>query len=267
MRLTLTNGPLRPTRIAARIDLVSPRTTRIAAQIDLVSPRPARMEYTVSKSHENMYLLRSLMALLCHGGATPKEYFMELIMKDRESNHGEMDDDYNSLLEPFVSERNRFRIGFHQDLIRVLESLTTNKCLERSRQGLALVFFELARPHRQDPLVFSAGILPAVTTGFLQFFPASPQHFRQASHSNQGPLNCVGRGLRLRLTNGPLRPARIAARIDLVSPRPTRIVARIDLVSPRPAKIEARVGLVSPRLARMELTILMELTDQEWGYA
>ena len=51
----------------------------------------------VSKSHENMYLLRSLMALLCHGGAAPKEYFKELIMKDRESNHGEMDDDYNSV--------------------------------------------------------------------------------------------------------------------------------------------------------------------------
>ncbi|KAI5317295.1 hypothetical protein L3X38_037002 [Prunus dulcis] len=40
-----------------------------------------------------------------------------------------------------------------------------------------------------------------------------------------------GKGMRLRLTNGPLRPARIAARIEVVSPRPARIAARVDLVS------------------------------------
>ncbi|CAL9018905.1 unnamed protein product [Prunus brigantina] len=40
-----------------------------------------------------------------------------------------------------------------------------------------------------------------------------------------------------RLTNGPLRPARNAARVDLVSPRPARIVARIYFVSPRLARM------------------------------
>ncbi|CAL2257461.1 unnamed protein product [Prunus armeniaca] len=67
--------------------------------------------------------------------------------------------------------------------------------------------------------------------------------------------------MRLRLTNGPLRPVRIAARVDLVSPRPARIAAWVDLVSPRPARIMAQVDLVSPRPMRMELT------DQEYGYA
>ncbi|KAH0981243.1 hypothetical protein GBA52_008420 [Prunus armeniaca] len=65
-------------------------------------------------------------------------------------------------------------------------------------------------------------------------------------HVFRGHLNRVVRGMRLRLTNGPLRPARIATQIDLVSPRPARIAARVDLVSPRSAR--------------------MELTDQEWGY-
>ncbi|KAI5351072.1 hypothetical protein L3X38_003963 [Prunus dulcis] len=60
--------------------------------------------------------------------------------------------------------------------------------------------------------------------------------------------------MRLKLINGPLRPARIAARIEVVSPRPVRIVARIEVVSPRPARIVARVDSVFPRLARIELT-------------
>ncbi|CAL2264240.1 unnamed protein product [Prunus armeniaca] len=72
-------------------------------------------------------------------------------------------------------------------------------------------------------------------------------------HVFRGHLNRVVLGMRLRLTNGLLRPTRIAARVDLVSPRPARIAARVDLVSSRPAK--------------MELTVLMELTDQEWEYA
>ncbi|CAL8167344.1 unnamed protein product [Prunus armeniaca] len=42
-------------------------------------------------------------------------------------------------------------------------------------------------------------------------------------HVFQGLLNRVVRGMRLRLTNGPLRPARIAAQIEVVSPRPARI--------------------------------------------
>ncbi|CAL2277644.1 unnamed protein product [Prunus armeniaca] len=41
----------------------------------------------------------------------------------------------------------------------------------------------------------------------------------------RGRLNRVVRGLRLKLINGPLRPARNAARMDLVSPRPARIAA------------------------------------------
>ncbi|CAL2264236.1 unnamed protein product [Prunus armeniaca] len=68
-------------------------------------------------------------------------------------------------------------------------------------------------------------------------------------HVFRGRLNCVVRGMRLRLTNGSLRPVRIAARIEMVSPRLARIAARVDLVSSRPT--------------RMELTILMELTDQD----
>ncbi|CAL2246043.1 unnamed protein product [Prunus armeniaca] len=72
--------------------------------------------------------------------------------------------------------------------------------------------------------------------------------------------------MQLKLTNGPLRPARIAARADLESPRLARIAARVDLVSPRPARVAARVDLVSSRPTRMELTVLMELRNQEWGY-
>ncbi|CAL2264896.1 unnamed protein product [Prunus armeniaca] len=42
-------------------------------------------------------------------------------------------------------------------------------------------------------------------------------------HVFRGLLNRVVRGMRLRLTNGPLRAARIAALIEVVSPRPARI--------------------------------------------
>ncbi|CAL8993434.1 unnamed protein product, partial [Prunus brigantina] len=70
-------------------------------------------------------------------------------------------------------------------------------------------------------------------------------------HVLRGHLNCVVQGMRYRLTNGPLRLARIAAQIDLVSPMPARIAAQVDLVSPRPVRIAARVDLVSSRLARM----------------
>ncbi|KAI5316497.1 hypothetical protein L3X38_036204 [Prunus dulcis] len=73
--------------------------------------------------------------------------------------------------------------------------------------------------------------------------------------------------MRLRLTKGPLRPARIAARIEVVSSRPARIATLIEVVSLRPVRITARVDLVSLRPMRMELAVLMELTDQELGYA
>ncbi|CAL8111799.1 unnamed protein product [Prunus armeniaca] len=53
---------------------------------------------------------------------------------------------------------------------------------------------------------------------------------------SRGRLNHVVRGLRLRLTNGPLRPARNAARMDLVSLRPARIAAQIKVLSLRPAR-------------------------------
>lgn len=39
-----------------------------------------------SKSPKNVKLSRNLIALLCHGGV-PKEYFMELLMKDLEDTH------------------------------------------------------------------------------------------------------------------------------------------------------------------------------------
>ncbi|CAL8161789.1 unnamed protein product [Prunus armeniaca] len=42
-------------------------------------------------------------------------------------------------------------------------------------------------------------------------------------HVFRGLLNRVVRGMRLRLTNDPLRPARITALIEVVSPRPARI--------------------------------------------
>ncbi|CAL9018802.1 unnamed protein product, partial [Prunus brigantina] len=42
IRTTLANGPLRPARNAARMDLVSPGPARIAAQIEVLSLRPAR---------------------------------------------------------------------------------------------------------------------------------------------------------------------------------------------------------------------------------
>ncbi|BFG39850.1 hypothetical protein CerSpe_261240 [Prunus speciosa] len=66
----------------------------------------------VSKSHRTTYFSRHLIALLCYGGV-PKEYFMDLLMKDLEDihgvfcsrraafkvayNHGEMDDDFSSV--------------------------------------------------------------------------------------------------------------------------------------------------------------------------
>ncbi|CAL8157850.1 unnamed protein product [Prunus armeniaca] len=48
------------------------------------------------------------------------------------------------------------------------------------------------------------------------------------------------RGLRFKLTNGPLRPARNAARMDLVSPGPARIAAQIEVLSLKPARIAVR---------------------------
>ncbi|XP_021829885.1 uncharacterized protein LOC110770112 [Prunus avium] len=48
----------------------------------------------------------------------------------------------------------------------------------------------------------------------------------------RGHLDRVVRGTRLRLTYGPLRPARSAARVDWVSPRSVRNAAQADLWSP-----------------------------------
>ncbi|CAL8175506.1 unnamed protein product [Prunus armeniaca] len=62
-------------------------------------------------------------------------------------------------------------------------------------------------------------------------------------HEFRGRLNRVVRGLRLRLTNGPLRPARNAARMDLVSPRPAMIAVQIEVLSLRPARNAARLTL------------------------
>ncbi|CAL8174564.1 unnamed protein product [Prunus armeniaca] len=79
-------------------------------------------------------------------------------------------------------------------------------------------------------------------------------------HELRGRLDRVVRGLRLRLTwclrglqGMLLMPARIAARIEVVSLRPARIAAQVKLVPLRPA--------------RMELMVLMELTDHDLGYA
>ncbi|KAI5338036.1 hypothetical protein L3X38_017307 [Prunus dulcis] len=81
-----------------------------------------------------------------------------------------------------------------------------------------------------------------------------PEHdvlfINNAPHISRTSEPCGARNA-LRLTNGPLRPVRIAARVDLVSSRPARIAARVDLVSPRPARIAARVDLVSPRPTRI----------------
>ncbi|CAL2256538.1 unnamed protein product [Prunus armeniaca] len=63
------------------------------------------------------------------------------------------------------------------------------------------------------------------------------------------------------------RPVRITARIEVLSPRHARIAAQIEVLSPRLARIAARIEVASPRPVRMELTVLMELTDMEWGYA
>ncbi|CAL8100584.1 unnamed protein product [Prunus armeniaca] len=72
----------------------------------------------------------------------------------------------------------------------------------------------------------------------------SPVALRQfMPHEYRGRLNRVVRGLRLRLTNGPLRPARNAARMDLVSPGPARIAAQIEVLSLRPARNAARLTL------------------------
>ncbi|KAI5351372.1 hypothetical protein L3X38_004263 [Prunus dulcis] len=73
------------------------------------------------------------------------------------------------------------------------------------------------------------------------------------------------RGMRLRLTNGPLKPARIAARIEVVSPSPARITARIEVVSPRLARIAARADLVSPRPARMEFKAIVVIGGPRHG--
>ncbi|CAL9001086.1 unnamed protein product, partial [Prunus brigantina] len=59
-------------------------------------------------------------------------------------------------------------------------------------------------------------------------------------HEFRGCLNRVVRGLRLRLTNGPLRPARNAARMDLVSPGLARIAAQIEVLSLRLARNATR---------------------------
>ncbi|CAL9029602.1 unnamed protein product [Prunus brigantina] len=60
-------------------------------------------------------------------------------------------------------------------------------------------------------------------------------------HEFQGRLNRVVRGLQLRLTNGPLGPARNVARMDLVSLGSARIPAQIEVLSLRPARNAARV--------------------------
>ncbi|CAL8112438.1 unnamed protein product [Prunus armeniaca] len=62
-------------------------------------------------------------------------------------------------------------------------------------------------------------------------------------HEYRGRLNRVVRVLRFRLTNGPLRPASNAARMDLVSPRPARIAAHIEVLSLRLARNAARLTL------------------------
>ncbi|CAL8151097.1 unnamed protein product [Prunus armeniaca] len=62
-------------------------------------------------------------------------------------------------------------------------------------------------------------------------------------HEYLGRLNRVVRGLRLRLTNGLLRPARNVARMDLVSPGFARIAAQIEVLSLRPARNAARLTL------------------------
>ncbi|CAL2270009.1 unnamed protein product [Prunus armeniaca] len=62
-------------------------------------------------------------------------------------------------------------------------------------------------------------------------------------HEFWGRLNHVVRGLRLRLTNSLLRPARNEARMDLVSPGPAMIAAQIEMLSLRPARNAARLTL------------------------
>ncbi|CAL2278039.1 unnamed protein product [Prunus armeniaca] len=62
-------------------------------------------------------------------------------------------------------------------------------------------------------------------------------------HEFRGRLNRVVRGLRLRLTNGPLRSARNVARMDLVSPGPARIAVQIEVLSLRPTRNTARLTL------------------------
>ncbi|CAL2234768.1 unnamed protein product [Prunus armeniaca] len=69
-------------------------------------------------------------------------------------------------------------------------------------------------------------------------------------HEFRGRLNRVVRGLQLRLTNGPLRLVRNAARMDLVSPGPARIAAKIEVLYLRPARIAAQIEVLYLRLAR-----------------
>ncbi|KAI5345543.1 hypothetical protein L3X38_013420 [Prunus dulcis] len=71
--------------------------------------------------------------------------------------------------------------------------------------------------------------------------------------SGQDRIRLGFQGIRDRSCEG-----RIAARISL---RPARIAARIEAVSPRPMWITTQIEVVSLRPARMELT------DQERGYA
>ncbi|CAL2271099.1 unnamed protein product [Prunus armeniaca] len=82
-------------------------------------------------------------------------------------------------------------------------------------------------------------------------------------HEFRGRLNCVVQGLRLRLTNGPLRPARNAARMDLVSSGPTRIAAQIEVLSLRPARNAARIFCpMSLRVIRIVGARIADHVDQ-----
>ncbi|CAL9011628.1 unnamed protein product [Prunus brigantina] len=82
-------------------------------------------------------------------------------------------------------------------------------------------------------------------------------------HEFRGHLNRVVRGLRLRLTNGPLRPARNATWMDLVSPGPARIAAQIEVLSLRPARNAARFsGIFCPTSLRVIWTVRARIADQ-----
>ncbi|ONH97965.1 hypothetical protein PRUPE_7G221200 [Prunus persica] len=105
----LINKTLPPKTIQIRPSMVKVETDPMISDDQTVNSLEI---VTVSKSHRNTFFSRHLIALLCHGGV-PKEYFRELLMKDLEDtrgvfcsrraafkvayNHGEIDDDYNSV--------------------------------------------------------------------------------------------------------------------------------------------------------------------------